>query len=119
MQTLLADFLYAVRQFRLSPVFTLTAAITLALGIGGTTAIFSLIHAIMLRSLPVGDPAALYRIGDNNECCIEGGLPGIWGVFTFPFIEQIVKAAPEFESVTAFQGYAPEFGVRRAGESIN
>ena len=49
---------YAVRQFRLSPVFTAAAILTLALGIGGTTAIFTLIHAVMLRSLPVADPAS-------------------------------------------------------------
>src|SRR5260370_166994 len=54
---------YALRQFHLSPVFTASAVLTLALGIGGTTAIFTLIHAVMLRSLPVTDPARLYRIG--------------------------------------------------------
>ena len=48
---------YAVRQFWSSPVFTTAAVLTLALGIGGTTAIFTLIHAVMLRSLPVADPA--------------------------------------------------------------
>ena len=53
MQNLLGNLRYALRQFRLSPVFTATAVLTLALGIGGTTAIFSLIHAVMLRSLPV------------------------------------------------------------------
>jgi hypothetical protein len=50
---------YAIRQFRHAPVFTATAILTLALGIGGTTAIFSLIHAVMLRSLPVSDPGTL------------------------------------------------------------
>ena len=47
---------YALRQFWLSRVFTVAAVLTLALGIGGTTAIFTLIHAVMLRSLPVADP---------------------------------------------------------------
>ena len=51
---------YALRQFRLSPLFTATDVFTLALGIGGTTAIFSLMHAVMLSSLPVADPASLY-----------------------------------------------------------
>jgi hypothetical protein len=60
---------YAVRQFRQSPVFTGAAVLTLALGIGGTTAIFTLIHAVMLRSLPVADPARLYRVGDGDNCC--------------------------------------------------
>ena len=58
--------IYTLRQFRLSPVFTAAATLTLAVGIGGTTAIFTLIHAVMLRSLPVSDPALLYRIGDGG-----------------------------------------------------
>ena len=49
---------YAARQLRQAPVFTVAAVLTLALGIGGTTAIFTLIHAVMLRSLPVADPGA-------------------------------------------------------------
>jgi hypothetical protein len=51
-----------------SPVFTAAALLTLALGTGGTTAIFTLIHAVMLRSLPVTDPASRYRIGDGDDC---------------------------------------------------
>ena len=57
MQNLPGNIRYALRQFRLSPVFTLAAIFTMALGIGGTTAIFTLIHAVMYRSLPVSDPA--------------------------------------------------------------
>src|SRR5438445_400194 len=53
MPNLHGNFRYALRQFLLSPVFTAAAVLTLALGIGGTTAIFTLIHAVVLRSLPV------------------------------------------------------------------
>src|SRR5213593_2002869 len=67
MPNLSGNLRYAVRQFRMSPVFTLAAVLTLALGIGGTTAIFTLIHAVMLRSLPVSDPERLYRIGDGDD----------------------------------------------------
>ncbi len=70
---LLRDVRYAARQLRLAPVFSVTVMVTLALGIGATTAIFSLVHAVMLRSLPVVDPASLWRIGDTQECCVEGG----------------------------------------------
>ncbi len=51
MQNLLQDMRYALRQMRLAPAFTLTAILTLAIGIGATTAIFTLVHAIMLKSL--------------------------------------------------------------------
>jgi hypothetical protein len=70
-QTILQDLRFALRQFRRSPIFTATALVTLALGIGGTTAIFTLV-AVMLRSLPVADPSMLYRIGDVQACCVEG-----------------------------------------------
>src|SRR6058998_10059 len=94
---------YALRQFRLSPVFTAAAVLTLALGIGGTTAIFTLIHAVMLRSLPVADPASLWRIGDGDDCCVEGGPQDRWGMFSFPLFERLKSETPEFEQVTAFQ----------------
>src|SRR6201998_2880217 len=94
---------YALRQFRLAPVFTATAILTLALGIGGTTAIFSLIHAVMLRSLPVSDPARLYRVGGGDDCCVEGGPQDTWGMVSFPLYERLKKETPEFEEVTAFQ----------------
>jgi predicted permease len=106
---------YVFRQFRQSPVFTAAATITLALGIGGTTAIFTLIHAVMLRSLPVSDPASLYRIGDGNDCCVEGGPQDRWGMFSFPLYERLKAEAPEFEEVAAFQAGGSRLSVRREG----
>ncbi len=106
---------YAIRQFRLSPVFTAAAVVTLALGIGGTTAIFTLVHAIMLRSLPVSDPARLYRIGDGDDCCVEGGPQDRWGLFSFPLYERLKAEAPEFEETTAFQAGGARVSVRRQG----
>ena len=104
---------YAVRQFRLSPVFTAAAVLTLSVGIGGTTAIFTLIHAVMLRSLPVSNPDGLYRIGDGNNCCVQGGPQDRWGMFSFPLYQRLVAEAPEFEQIAAFQASSPRFGVRR------
>jgi predicted permease len=109
---------YALRQFRLSPVFTAAAVLTLALGIGGTTAIFTLIHEIMLRSLPVTDPARLYRIGDGDDCCVEGGPQDRWGLFSYPLYERLKAEVPEFESVTAFQAGSGRFSVRRQGTDV-
>jgi predicted permease len=110
---------YALRQFRLSPVFTAAAVLTLALGIGGTTAIFTLIHAVMLRSLPVSDPARLYRLGEGDDCCVEGGPQERWGMFSFPLYERLKAETPEFESITAFQAGRGRLGVRREGvESV-
>ena len=80
MRSFFANTRYALRRLRLSPMFTLAAVLTLALGIGGTTAIFTLIDAVMLRSLPVSDPSRLYRIGDGDDCCVEGGPQDRWGM---------------------------------------
>ena len=115
MQNLLGTFRYTLRQFRLSPVFTTAAILTLALGIGGTTAIFTLIHAVMLRSLPVSDPTLLYRIGDGDDCCVEGGAQERWGMYSFPLYERLKAEVPEFDEVAAFQAGGVRFGVRRAG----
>jgi predicted permease len=115
MRNLTATLRYALRQFRLAPVFTATAVLTLALGIGGTTAIFTLIHAVMLRSLPVSDPSLLYRIGDGDDCCVEGGPQDRWGMFSFPLYETLKTQAPEFAEITAFQAGQGRFGVRREG----
>jgi predicted permease len=115
MPNLPGNFRYALRQFRLSPVFTVAAVLTLALGIGGTTAIFTLIHAVMLRSLPVSDPGRLYRVGEGDDCCVEGGPQDIWGMFSFPLYERLKAETPEFEEVAAFQAGRGRLSVRRQG----
>jgi predicted permease len=118
MQTLRQDISYALRQMRLSPVFTLTAMLTLALGIGATTAIFSLIYSVMLKSLPVVDPSSLYRVGAGTDCCVEGGPQDEWGLYSYPLYLRLKTAAPEFEQMAAFQAAGVPFSVRR-GERDN
>src|SRR6202050_3033631 len=103
MQSLFSNLRYALRQFRLSPIFTASAVLTLALGIGGTTAIFTLIHAVMLRSLPVSDPAMLYRVGEGDDCCVESGPQTHWGMYSYDLYQRLKAEAPEFEDVAAFQ----------------
>src|SRR5471032_1184492 len=113
MRTLRQDISYALRQMRLSPVFTLTAMLTLALGIGATTAIFSLIHTVMLKSLPGVDPARLYRIGDGQDCCVEGSPQDNWGMFSYRFYLSMQQNTPEFEELAAFQAGGTGFSARR------
>src|SRR5204863_6688082 len=103
---------YAFRQFRLAPLFTATAVLTLSVGIGGTTAIFTLMDAVMLRALPVADPGSLYRIGDGDNCCVKGGPQERWGLFSFALYQRLKAEAPEFEELAAFQAGTPRMGVR-------
>ena len=115
MQNLSGAVRYAFRQFWFSKVFTVAAVLTLALGIGGTTAIFTLIHAVMLKSLPVANPVSLWRIGDGDNCCVQGSPQDRWGFFSFSLVERLKANAPEFEQVAAFQAGGPRLSVRRAG----
>ena len=119
MQTLFQDLRYAVRQLRKSPGFTLTAIITLALGIGANTAIFTLVQGILLRSLPVADPSQLYRIGDTDNCCVNGGFVGQNGdfdIFSYDLYRDLKESAPEFESLAAVQAGQWQWSVRRGNE---
>src|SRR5262245_41525395 len=67
------DLRHAVRELIRSPVFTTTAVVTLALGIGATTAVFTLMEQVMLRALPVARPEQLWRLGDSVRCCFYNG----------------------------------------------
>jgi macrolide transport system ATP-binding/permease protein len=116
METLFQDLRYALSQLRKAPGFTVTAVVTLALGIGATTAIFTLVHGILLRSLPVTDPAQLYRIGDTDDCCVNGGFVGDNGdfdIFSYDLYLHLKNSAPEFEQLAAMQAGQNGFSVRR------
>ena len=67
MRNVLRELRYAARQLRRSPGFTLTAALTLAFGIGATTAIFSIVEGVLLRPLPFPDPSRLMVLADIVE----------------------------------------------------
>jgi predicted permease len=119
METLFQDLRYALRQLRKAPGFTITAVMTLALGIGANTAIFTLVQGILLRTLPVSNPAQLYRIGDTDNCCVNGGYVrdnGDFDIFSYDLYLHLKESAPEFEQLAAMQAGQPEFSVRRGNE---
>ena len=116
---MLADFRDALRQLRKAPGFTATAIITLALGIGATTAIFTLVHQVMLKSLPVTKPDELWRIGDKVRCCNWGGYTqgddGDFSLFSWEAYKNFRAHTPEFTDLAALQAGNAPLGVRRAG----
>ena len=116
---MLADLREALRLLRKEPGVTATAVITLALGIGATTAIFTLVHQVMLKSLPVTKPEELWRIGDQVRCCNWGGyiqgLDGDFSLFSWEAYKTFRAQTPEFIDLTALQAGAAQLGVRKAG----
>src|SRR6202041_3801846 len=114
---LVADIRYALRQFAKAPGFTSTAILTLALGIGATTAIFTLVYAVLLKSLPVVNPEDLYRVGNEENCCVNGGMQDNWCLFSYEQYKQFRAQASGFEDLTAFQAGGTMIGVRREGRN--
>ena len=107
---MLADVKYALRRFNKSPGFTATAVVTLALGIGATAAIFTLIQQVMLRSLAVAKPEQLWRIGDASTCCYSTGYTqsnhaaeNDWTMFSWEAYQRFRGDSAAFEQLAAFQ----------------
>jgi predicted permease len=115
----LADLREALRQLRKAPGVTVTAVLTLALGIGATTAIFTLVQQVMLKSLPVTRPEELWRIGNKVHCCNWGGYiqgdDGDFSLFSWEAYKNFRAQTPEFIDLAALQAGNAPLGVRRAG----
>jgi len=118
MNSIVADIKFALRQLRKSPGFAATAILTLALGIGATTAIFTLVYQVMLRSLPVSHPEQLYKVGKAN-CggCVNGGFQNDWNVFSTEGYRYLRDQTPGVAGIAAVQSGANVMSVRRAGDS--
>src|ERR1700728_4014823 len=121
---MLHDLWHACRQLRKTPGFTLTAVLTLALGIGATTAIFTLVQQVMLQSLPVTKPEQLWRIGDQARCCNWGGYvqggnnddePNDWSLFPWEAYRLFRANTTGFQDLAALQAGNAALGVRPAG----
>src|SRR5260221_13845142 len=95
MQTVIQDMKFALRVFRTSPLFTAVVILTLALGIGANTAIFSIVNGVLLRSLPFRDPDRLQRITFNDPGVALRDVP-----FSVTEFEDLKSRAGAFQDVT-------------------
>ena len=109
LETLWQDVRYGVGQLRRSPGFTTIAVLTLALGIGANTAVFSLIDAVMLRMLPVDRPDELLQLERQDSRYPDVGSPS----FSNPLWEQVRDQQNVFSGVFAWGNY--QFDLARGG----
>ena len=97
MQTLLRDLHFALRQLRKSPGFTLVAVLTLALGIGANTAIFSVVEGVVLAPLHYFQPDRLVMVWENNP-----RFPRVWD--SYPNFQDWQRSAHSFQQMGGFYG---------------
>jgi predicted permease len=110
------DLRYALRVLHSAPGFSATAVLTIALGIGANTAIFSLINTVLLHALPVKDPKQLVLFG-TAEGNFGGDFAqvGAWGAYSLPLYRQFKKQNVYFHDLCAFQSYTSRLSVRING----
>ncbi|HSK46075.1 MAG TPA: ABC transporter permease [Candidatus Binatia bacterium] len=115
-ETLFKDLRYAARQFVRNPVFTAVAVGSLAIGIGANTAIFSVLDAAMLKSLPVRDPGGLVMLTDPDSAGVSSGLmDGERGLLSYAEFAQLRDHLTTFESLCVAQSQMSRLQVRIAG----
>ena len=102
MQTLLRDLRYAVRQLRKSPGFTVTAVLTLALGVGATTAIFSCVYGLLLKSLPFRDASSIVALSETHPQ-VQNGIEA-----TYPDYEDWKSQQSGFSQIAAYSTLNPD-----------
>jgi predicted permease len=112
------DIRLALRQLAAAKGFTIAAALTLALGIGANTGIFTLVNGLMMKSLPVADPQRIIRVGDGDNCCVLGSTQGRYSMYSYPLYCYLREHTAEIEEMAAFSGRMGHVGVRRAGSNI-
>jgi predicted permease len=117
MESILQDLRHGLRRLRRAPGFTVTALATLALGIGATTAIFTLTYQVILRSMPVEHPEQLYKVGKEIECCVDGGLQGHWRIFSYDLYRTLRDETPGIDGLAAVQAGSTTVSGRRKGDS--
>lgn len=119
LETLIQDTRHTLRGLRNAPAFTVTTVLTLALGIGATTSIFTLAYAVLLKSLAVANPGELYRLGKETRCCYYGGYSQEkeFSLVSYDLYKYLRDNTKGFSELAAFSASRALFGVRRAGRS--
>jgi predicted permease len=121
MGNLFKDLRYALRGLKRNPAITAVAVLSLALGIGANTAIFTLVNAVLLRALPVNDPPALVLFGPGDAKGNSGGFPDDpdMNLFSYPMYREFQQKNRVFSGVAAMRSFdAEEHGSVAGGSSL-
>jgi predicted permease len=114
-ETLVQDIRFALRGFVRNPGFTLVAVLTLALGVGANTAIFSVINAVMFRTLPVRQPEQLVQVGFGGK---RNATSYVGESFSYPLFKDLRRENQSFSELTAFDSW-DSFEVEPEDKSLN
>ena len=119
LETLIQDTRHGLRRLRKAPAFTIATVLTLALGIGATTSIFTLVYAVLLKSLAVANPGELYRLGKESRCCYYNGYSQDkeFSLVSYDLYKYLRDNTKGFSELAAFSSVEPLFGVRRSGRA--
>jgi predicted permease len=118
MEIFLRDLKHCARGLLRSPGFTLIAVLSLALGIGANTAIFTLIKQVLLQNLPVRDPQQLVTFGKSTGGGVLGGIDlGTADMFAYNFARQLEANPGPFQGVAAYASFAPRVSLRISNSS--
>src|SRR5438105_5051312 len=118
-QNLLKDLRYAVRTLWQNPGFAAVAVLSLALGIGVNTAIFSLMDALLLKALPVEDPARLVMVSDPTSAGVSiGTQTGVRGLFTYEEFAKMRQRNQVFTGMLASESSGSRLNVNIEGGSL-
>jgi predicted permease len=111
------DLRFAIRTFRKEPGFTAMAVLSLALGIGANSAVFTLTNDLLLKAIPVQDPRHLVSLGKAEGGGVQGGISGSLDLFPYQLYKQIENRREVFAGVCAYGSFPVVVGVRPGGSA--
>ena len=116
MSAFISDLKHAFRQLRRSPGFAFVAVLTLALGIGANTAVFTVFEQVLLRSLPVRDPGSLVALATQGK---HIGVSWGWHTLSYPMFKDLRDRPSVFEGVLCWRSDSAAMDTGRGAEQVN
>lgn len=117
LENLWQDLRFALRTLGKEPGFTAMAIVSLGLGIGANTAVFTLVNDLLLKTIPVEDPDHLLSLGKAEGAGVLGGLSGKVDIFSYSFFKQVEGSPDAFRNVAAYGSFQFVMSVRPSGKT--